>query len=279
MSSPLVVEAPAKLNLSLEVKRKREDGFHEIETLMARLKLSDIVEIHKARGLTLEIEGADLPVDESNLVMKAVKVFGKKRGSGVRKKIVLKKRIPSGAGLGGGSSDAAATLIALNEEYETHFSTEELSDMAAEIGCDVPFFLYKQTAICRGRGEIVEPTHIPDLGFVLLLKPSFSVPTAEAYAHWEGAAELPGVSYAQQEFKGVKFVNDLELAVFQKYLFLPVLKDWLQKQEGVSVAMMSGSGSTVYALVEDQKTGELIAQAARKELDAGLWSWCGNIVK
>ena len=280
MSSPLVLEAPAKLNLSLKVKKKRDDGYHEIETLMARLKLFDTLEIHGARGLSLEVEGDQaVPTDQDNLIFKAVKAFSNKRGKGVRKKFVLKKRIPTGAGLGGGSSNAASTLIGLNELYETHYSVEELAELAAEVGSDVPFFIYNQAAICRGRGEIIEPTHLPDLGFALLLKPQFPVSTPWAYQAFADSKEIAEVPYAEQEFKSVKFANDLERPAFQKHLFLPVLKQWLLKQEGVNMALMSGSGSTVFALVDDQKVGEQIASLAKQELDSTLWSWCGGIVK
>lgn len=277
MSSPLILETPAKINLSFEVKHKREDGFHEIETLMARLKLFDTLEIHSARGLSLEVEGADIPADENNLVLKAVKAFSEKRGKGVRKKLVLKKRIPSGAGLGGGSSDAAATLIGLNMVYETNYAIEELAEIGASIGSDVPFFIYNQACWCRGRGEIIEPTHIPDLGTVVLLKPSFSVSTPKAFQRWQGSKELKGASREIQKANGLSLRNDLERPVFEQFLFLPVLKNWLLEQDGVNAALMSGSGSTLFALVDDQKTGESVAQAAKAKLDPTLWSWVGGL--
>ncbi len=160
---------------------------------------------------------------------------------------MLKKRIPHGAGLGGGSSDAASTLLALNELFETNLPREALAKMAQMIGSDVPFFIFGSAAVCKGRGELVSPTRLRKPLSLLLLKPEFGVPTPWAYSRWRDSREIRGVSYGAQQFTRQSFVNDLERPVFEKFVFLAQLKMWLLKQPEVDAALMSGSGSTVFA--------------------------------
>ncbi|HEY6070650.1 MAG TPA: 4-(cytidine 5'-diphospho)-2-C-methyl-D-erythritol kinase, partial [Chthoniobacterales bacterium] len=186
--------------------------------------------------------------------------------------IKLQKKIPHGAGLGGGSSDAAAMLTGLNQLFETKLSREELGEIAAEIGSDVPFFLFQSSALCRGRGEIVEPTKLKSRLSILLLKPSFGVPTSWAYSRWERSKEIPGVSYQPQKFDGQTLLNDLERPVFEKFVFLAQLKNWLLKQSEVNAALMSGSGSTLFAVLKDKAVGDSLANRAREELDQKSWT-------
>src|SRR5207302_6385163 len=127
-------------------------------------------------------------------------------------------------------------------------------------------------AICRGRGELVSPIKLRKPLFILLLKPQFGVSTAWAYQRWRGAREIPGASYAAQEFAGRIFVNDLERSVFEKFVFLAQLKVWLLEQPEVGVALMSGSGSTVFAVLRNKQDAEAIAERAREQLDSELWS-------
>src|SRR4029077_11012219 len=128
--------------------------------------------------------------------------------------IKLEKKIPHGAGLGGGSSDAAATLRGLNQLFETMLSRDELSKLGSAIGSDVVFFLFESAAFCKGRGEIVEPTKLKQKLSILLLKPAFGVASGWAYSRWQKAKEIPRVSYSPQNFDGQNFVNDLERPVF-----------------------------------------------------------------
>ena len=129
-------------------------------------------------------------------------------------------------------------MLGLNELFEAGFSREELSELAAQIGSDVPFFIYQSAAICRGRGEIVTPTKLKAPLSLLLLKPEFSVPTPWAYSRWMDSRELPNISYAAQEFGGAQFVNDLERPVFEKFVFLAETKRWLQQQPEVGAAFV-----------------------------------------
>src|SRR5438270_4051357 len=266
--------APAKINLSLEIKGRREDGFHEIETLMAPISLADRLTIERASQETIDFscDDAALPPGEDNLVVRAAKLFEEttKTKSGLR--IALEKKIPHGAGLGGGSSDAASTLLGLNELFGTRLPGAELLKLAAQLGSDVPFFLVRSAAVCRGRGELVTPISLDVKFHLLLLKPEFSVPTPWAYGRWKDSRELPGVDYSPQEFGGVRFCNDLERPVFEKFVFLAQLKTWLRQQPEVAVPLMSGSGSTVFAVLRNEGKSEAVIARARKEVDPRLWT-------
>jgi len=264
--------APAKINLSLRVLRKREDGFHEIETLMAPVALRDTLEIERrAGGLDFTCSDKSLPVDGTNLVVRAVHAFCGAARIGPDVRIFLQKEIPHGAGLGGGSSDAAATLLALATIFETDLPPTDITRIAAEIGSDVPFFLARNAAICRGRGEIVEPCTLPGALPLLLIKPPFGVPTPWAYQRWRDSLEIPGVPYAPQTPGGVTLVNDLERPVFEKFIQLAEMKRWLLEQPETAGSLMSGSGSTVFALLREKSCGPALVEKARAQFGEHTW--------
>ena len=271
--------APAKINLSLRVLGKRDDGYHNVDILMARLDLVDTLDFHNSRTTTLLCDTPGVPTDESNLVMKAVREFEKAYGRKAKQKITLTKNIPHGAGLGGGSADAAITLRACNEIIGTGYSDEELHTMASALGSDVPFFLNPVISRCTGRGEIVEP--VPVLAEwrspIVLIKPQFAVSTPSAYKLLRGAHRIKGVNYNAQMVDGIKFVNELERAVFTKFPVLGFSKMWLLGQPGVRAALMCGSGSTLFALTETIEQAQAVAEAARAELDPTLWTYCGYV--
>jgi 4-diphosphocytidyl-2-C-methyl-D-erythritol kinase len=268
------LRAPAKINLSLRIVRRRNDGFHEIETLIAPISLADQIEIEKkARWIEITCDDPSLPCGDENLVVRAAKAFFETTKTKGGVSINLRKRIPHGAGLGGGSSDAAATLLALNRLFETNFSNGELAKLGSAIGSDVPFFIFGSAAICKGRGEDVSPLKLPGRLSLLLLKPGFGVSSAWAYSRWQDSKEIPGISYRAQEFGGQKFVNDLERPVFEKFVFLAELKMWLLKQPEVGAALMSGSGSTMFAVVRESANADLLAKRAKAELDPELWTF------
>ena len=193
-------------------------------------------------------------MDESNLALRAVHAFSKATGWSSGLRVTLEKHIPHGAGLGGGSSDAAAVLVGLNKLSGLDLGIPDLERMAAEIGSDVPFFVRCVPAICRGRGEFVEPVEHPPEGEVLLVKPPFPVPTAWAYSEWVRGGFSSTTTDRNPGWN--ESVNDLELPVFKKFLVLPALRDWLREQSGVRFAMLSGSGSTVFALLESTHAGD-----------------------
>lgn len=267
--------APAKVNLSLRVMRRREDGFHEIDTLMTPISLADELTLEQGTagsGIVFESDDPSLPGGDGNLVVKAARSFFEKTGIPNDVRIRLAKTIPHGAGLGGGSSDAASTLMGLNELFQSGLSPETLAPIAGEIGSDIPFFLFKSAAVCRGRGEIIAPEKLREPLHLLLLKPDFGVPTPEAYRNWASSRQLPGYDYAPQTFAGSAFFNDLERPVFQKFPFLAEMKEWLSQQPEVGGALMSGSGSTMMAVLKEEGEGSQLAERAKVELDPKLWT-------
>lgn len=265
--------APAKINLTLDVKARRDDGFHEIESLVVPIGLFDRVTVAHADGsLAFECSDPTLPGDDSNLAARAARAFCTAFGFKPRLRLSLEKAIPHGAGLGGGSSDAAATLLALDRLFGTELPREALAEVAAELGSDVPLFLSGSAAVIRGRGERVEPVAFPHRLPLLLVKPPFGVPTPWAYGRWRESRELPGVSYARQEFAWGALVNDLERPVFEKHLLLAQLKTWLLAQPETEGALMSGSGATVFAVLRE--AGAAFAVGERLAAEFGTELWC-----
>lgn len=222
---------------------------------MVPITLADRLEItlRAGRKITLTCSDPSLPGDESNLAHRAAAAFAKQTGLDFGLDIHIEKNIPHGAGLGGGSSDAACVLVALDRLLETNFEATELEKIAAAIGSDIPFFIRRQPAVCRGRGEILEAAGAVPEAKILLVKPPFPIPTAWAYQAWS-ASEKSLATF--QQFHGyIPLTNDLEAPVFSKYLLLPVLKEALRIHPSVSAAMMSGSGSTIFAILQDEADG------------------------
>ena len=271
--------APAKINLRFKILRRREDGFHEIETLMVAISLRDelTIEPNDEEGMAFSCDDPSLPADENNLVLRAARRFFAEIKAEPKVRIALRKKIPHGAGLGGGSSDAASTLLGLNALHGQPLPPARLTSVAAEIGSDVPFFVCASAARCRGRGEIVEPIAALPRWPLLLLKPEFGVPTPWAYGGWASARPLPDLDYGVQSLGDVLLENDLERPVFEKYIFLAHLKSWLRRQPEVAAAMLSGSGSTMFAVLKQADGAEVLAKRARAELDPTLWTCAAHV--
>ena len=269
------VLAPAKINLSLNILGRRNDGFHELDTLMAPISLYDEIRIDKRRlgkGIEFRCGDPSVPQGDDNLAVRAAKAFFATTKIEPAVSVELKKKIPHGAGLGGGSSDAASALLALNELFETKLSREALAEMAEPLGSDVPFFLFQSAAVCKGHGEMVMPVKLQRQFSILLLKPAFAVSTAWAYSHWQYSREIPGIRYEAQEFAGQTFVNDLERPVLEKFVFLAQLKMWLLSQSEVGAGLMSGSGSTMFAVMRENANADSVATRAKAQLDPELWT-------
>jgi 4-diphosphocytidyl-2-C-methyl-D-erythritol kinase len=269
------VLAPAKINLSLKIIGRRNDGFHEIDTLIAPISLYDKIRIDKGapgKGIEFRCDDPSVPPGDDNLAVRAAKAFFETTKIELRVLIELEKKIPHGAGLGGGSSDAASVLLALNELFDAKLSAETLAKMAAPIGSDVPFFLFRSAGLCKGHGEIVTPIKLKRKLSILLLKPAFAVSTGWAYSRWQGSREIPGIRYEAQEFADQTFVNDLERPVFEKFVFLAQLKMWLLGQSEVGAALMSGSGSTMFAVMRKNADADRVAKRAKAALDPELWT-------
>jgi 4-diphosphocytidyl-2-C-methyl-D-erythritol kinase len=267
---------PAKINLTLEVLGKRSDGFHELATWMIPIALYDCLTIEPAVKMVFESNVPELPNDRTNLIIRAVDAFRKLSGSPQNYRIVLEKNIPIGAGLGGGSSDAAATLRLLNRIAGDQISPQALSGVAAELGSDVAFFIEARSAWCTGRGERMEPRDFPEDRWLCLAKPGFAVPTAWAYTTY---AKLP-----KQQKRGQPAAtrwgslrNDLEPAVFTKYLLLAEIKRWFQQQAETEITLMSGSGSTTFAVTGSSVSANALRERFAAEFGGNFWTFVAQL--
>jgi 4-diphosphocytidyl-2-C-methyl-D-erythritol kinase len=264
------VLTPAKINLTLEIVGPRPDGFHDLATWMLPIGLADSLEMEIATGPTFSSNISELGPDSSNLIIRAVEAFGEAAGIQADYRICLDKNIPIGAGLGGGSSNAAGTLGILNRLHGNPLGQNRLYELAATLGSDVAFFVNPQSAWCTGRGEKLEPRNFPDDLWIFLAKPSFGVSTAGAYRDY---ALLPAGKKKGIEEKTAWGIlrNDLEASVFPKYVLLPVLKDWLRRQPESLFALMSGSGSTMFSIIRSPGEGESLGDRFRHYFGPKIW--------
>lgn len=265
----------AKINLWLRVLGKREDGFHEVQTRLVKVDVADTVRLTltgTTPGMDLTCNVPGIPTDDSNLAIQALKAFEARLGVCHGWSIHLEKRIPHGAGLGGGSSNAGTILRAANQLLGQPLSIDALLEIAADIGSDVPCFLLDTPAADgEGRGERVTPAEFPWQLPLVLIKPPFPIPTPWAYKNWSTSKELAGVSYAPQICPWGEMVNGLERPVFAKYLLLPTLKSWLLDHGYVRAALMSGSGSTMFAITETDVQAASLAAEARQYIGDTSW--------
>lgn len=279
MTDAFEIEAPAKTNLWLRILGKREDGFHEIETRMVALSLADRLRLkwRDDEQVMLRCSDESLPTGEENLVVRAVRALEKHTGKTLAVSIDLEKNIPAGAGLGGGSSDAASVLLALNEMAALGIQETELAAIGATFGSDVPFFVYQRACDCRGRGEIVEPLAAnPDATPIFLIKPAFGIAASWAYRRYADSGEYDGFTYAPQGHPLGHLSNDLERPVFEKFPVLGDLKNWLLAREETTAALLSGSGSTMLAFLQPGTDGDAIAEGARARYGESCWTWTGT---
>lgn len=255
--------APAKINLGLQIIGKRNDGFHNIHSLFFPIKsIADTLTIELAQSVTLTCsQELDIP-NENNIVVKAANLLKQRYNIDMGAKISLQKNIPHGAGLGGGSSDAATILKGLQLLWNIDISPNELSEIASELGSDVPFFLQDHPALIQGRGEIVHPFMFSSNWIILIVSPAIYSNTSLAYAGLDTSnfpkIEVNFVDALQQskddcsKMKDLLF-NDFEYSIFTRYPELAEIKSQLYKQ-GAFFAGMSGSGSTMFGLFLDTST-------------------------
>ena len=273
----LRLAAPAKINLSLRILRRREDGFHELATRMVPLELCDhltLTTITDAPAGTVRFTCGTpgVPDDESNLAVRAVRALEALTGPLPAVALHLEKHIPHGAGLGGGSSDAAAVLRGLDALFHLGLDLPTLSTAAAAIGSDVPFFLHGTACDASGRGEILTPLSPPPPPLrLLLVKPPFGVPTPWAYQRWRDSLPVPGLPCDPVSAMGETFVNDLERPVFEKFPVLGHLKARLLASPGVAAALMSGSGSTVFAVLHPDAALPPLVDAVHDIIGTEVW--------
>ncbi len=262
------LRAFAKLNLSLRVLGTRPDGFHQVKTVLQTIDLFDRVTFQARRGpFEIQCRQPGVPTDRSNLVWKAAQLLWRAAGrpGDVRDThVVLEKQIPMQAGLGGGSSDAAAALLGLRRVWKLRVSDEQLRELAAEIGSDVPFFLVGGTALALSRGEEVYPLDdLPSLWVVLVLPP-FGVSTRDAYA-WLDAEPHESLERAAFRYLPEPPTNDLEGAVIRRHPVIGSLRDRLSSA-GAVLAAMSGSGSAVFGVFNSERKAR---SAARRLAGSG----------
>ncbi len=279
--------SPCKVNLLLNILRKRADGFHELETVMHPVNLCDRLSFERGgTGVELKCSDPNLPVDAGNLVHRAATAFlaAARIPDGVR--IQLDKKIPLAAGLGGGSGNAAHALLGLNELFGQPLPPEKLHELAAALGSDVPFFLQTKPALATGRGEKIQPLDFfPALRGTafLLIHPGFGIATAWAYQNLSRFPEAlngtPGraqrlISLLQSgDLPGAsgEFYNSLEAPALEKYPILAMYQEFLRANSAVAT-LMSGSGSTTFAIVKNPQAAESLAEIFKARFGQSCWT-------
>lgn len=280
----LASDAPAKLNLTLRVGARRPDGFHQIESLVVPIDFCDTVHVETAPPGSLSISTTDstIPTDDRNLALRAARLLAQYAESRAGAHVHLEKRIPTGAGLGGGSSDAATTLRLLNELWGLRLAREALSEVGAQVGSDVSLFLHEGPCLVRGRGEQVQPLTLQVQGYAILLLSDIHCSTADVYRRFDErpapttAGRLGRGGYPPERLSPVYFAtalrsatdllnaayNDLEPAAIR---VAPDLGRLLAKAaaRSPSAVRMTGSGSALYTLAESASAARAVAAAWR----------------
>ena len=280
MPRSLTLRPPAKINLFLRVGARRPDGFHEVQTLLQSIALADRLVVTGRRGpFVLRVKGGGAPADRTNLIWRAAEVLWRaldRSGDPRDAQVTLEKHVPAGAGLGGGSSDAAAALVALNRVWKGRRSVADLARLAVELGADVPFFLCGGTALGLHRGDAVYPVDdVRRLGVVVLV-PSFGVATADAYRWYDedaAASIAPDAASREPVMRvdvgwpsgGVELINDLAAPVVRRHPGVGEMMSAL-RAHGALAAAMTGSGSAVFGLFPEGR-----AQAAGRRLRRSNW--------
>ncbi len=283
----LELNSPCKVNLLLNILGKRPDGFHELETVFQPINLCDRLELARtSNGISLKCSDPGLPTDARNLVYRAATAFlqAAQVKDGVR--IYLEKKIPMAAGLGGGSGNAATTLLGLNELFGHPLPPAKLHDLAAALGSDVPFFLQSKPALATGRGENLKPLEpFPALAgkVFFLIHPGFGISTPWAYQNLarfpsalngcQGRAQklawllqTPHLSDASPEF-----YNSLEAPALDKYPILALFQEFF-RSEGAGATLMSGSGSTTFAIFENHDIANAVTEKFKARFGASNWT-------
>lgn len=263
--------SPAKINLFLRVLGKRPDGYHNIFSLMQKITLCDeLTFLPRSGGIVLKCPNSDLPVSKDNLVFRAAESILSYAGCSSGVEIILTKYIPAAAGLGGGSSDAATTLLALNEMYQLGLTKAELMPLGAKLGADVPFFIFGDSAFAAGIGDQLTAWENPLKLNIVLINPLFPLPTKLVYESLNLRLTKEKINYSIPRLSALSDItsemhNDLEAASFKMHPELIELKQLLLRHGALS-AMMSGSGPTVFGIFTDEITAKKTAEAIKKEV-------------
>lgn len=270
MAKIIAVNAPAKVNLTLDAKYKRPDGYHELETIMHQIDLCDRLILEQNREIVIDSNSKQIPLDKSNLAYRAAAGFLEEFGIKEGVRIFIEKTIPVGAGLAGGSTDAAAVLSGLNRLYDLGAGLDDLMRIAASLGSDVPFCLRGGTALATGRGEILESYYPSHALTMVLVKPPFEVSTAQVYGaldlttiknHPDAREFLAAWEHNNLESMALNMINVLESVTVNRYPEISQIKQRLLDM-GAAAVLMSGSGPSVFGLFGS--TGE--AESARDQM-------------
>lgn len=249
----------AKVNLGLSVKKKRPDGYHDIASIMHCISIYDTLTVHKANSIIISCSVPKVPVDMRNIVYKvvlALRAYLHTERLGAH--IDIDKYIPVAAGLGGGSSNGAGVIVALNELYALGLSTQQMREVALKVGADIPFLIYGESAMCTGVGEKIEPLGMSFSYYVVLVKPDFGVSTQQAYAaldsrkrvhHIDFAALQNGLAHHVHDQIRCNLQNDFELVMHHRHRLIKEIKASLKHS---IAAQMSGSGPAVFGLYDDE---------------------------
>ena len=267
----LKTSVPAKINLWLEVIRKREDGYHDISSLMLPVSVFDDIRLDVCPGngaISIACNRPEIPSDDRNLAWRAARLYLESSGKKAEIHIDLEKRIPSAAGLGGGSSDAGGVLVALNSFFENAVPPEGLEKLALTLGADVPFFLHARPALATGVGERLQfADAVPDYP-LLLIKPPVIVPTGWVYQSLKltkGVSKIKLERLSVNPWQICEFIeNDLEAVTVPRYPIIAAIKQWLLDQ-GALAASMSGSGPTVFGIFSSRQAAESAEIIAKKD--------------
>lgn len=286
MAQSLEASSPCKVNLLLNILGKRPDGFHELETVMQPVRLLDHLSFtRQGTSIQLTCSDASLPTDSGNLVHRAASAWQQTSGITEGVRIHLQKHIPLAAGLGGGSGNAAVTLLALNELFGNPLSAAQLHAIAASLGSDIPFFLQSQPALATGRGENItalDPFPALRNTAILLIHPGFGISTAWSYqqlARFPSALQgRPGrarelvrlLEAGSLAAAGLEFYNSLEPAALEKFPLLALYQDFLRAQ-GAPATLMSGSGSTTFAILPTLASAQSLAAQVQSKFGP-CWS-------
>ncbi len=256
------IKCPAKINLSLDVVSRRSDGYHNLSMIMQEIKLFDILAFDITDGTEIILTSTDssVPTDDTNLIIKAAKAFFDKSNITASARIHLCKNIPMGAGLGGGSTDAAGTLTALNTVFDKPLTADELAAIAKTLGADVPFFLYGGCMLAEGIGEMLTPLPPLTNSYVVLAKPSVHVSTAYVYKnlvlnesirHPDTKSAIAALESGNLDLMAASCGNVLETVTAKEY---PEIEEYkrIMLRHGAAYSLMSGSGSSVFGIFADK---------------------------
>lgn len=275
----LTKEAYAKVNLGLDVLRRRADGYHEVKMVMQTVDICDTLTFTKksGQGITLKVDKEELSADGDNLICRAAKLLFDKAGIRQGVDILLNKRIPIAAGMAGGSADAAATLLGLNELFEMGFSVEELKALGVSLGADIPYCIMGGTALSEGIGEILTELPPPPKCMLVVAKPDINVSTKFVYENLHADAlsyhpDIDGMVAAIKEgsLRGItdRMGNVLETVTVREYPIIDTIKN-VMKDAGAENALMSGSGPTVFGIFTAQEQAQKAAAQIRNQKLAG----------